>query len=114
MGKAKPQTIGSRTFGWWPRSTFTPNLLPAHGPHKLHWGEVSRMSRFSFIDDESPSLSQLPAFSLLGACFDSLAQRPLCRLADLFNPFKDMLALPFIYRHPVELPAVWGLDDRNR
>jgi hypothetical protein len=56
----------------------------------------------------------LSALSLVAGRFDSLAQRPLCRLADLFNPFKDVLALPFIYRHPVELPAVWGLDDRNR
>jgi hypothetical protein len=62
-------------------------------------GEVNRMSRFSFIDDESPSLSQLPAFSLLGARFDSLVQRPLCRLADLFNPFENLFALFFVNRH---------------
>src|ERR1017187_9079540 len=77
-------------------------------------GEVNRMSRFSFIDDESPSLSQLPAFSLLGARFDSLSQRPLCRLADLFNPLKNLLSLPFVNRHPERLLAFRGLDDRDR
>jgi hypothetical protein len=46
--------------------------------------------------------------------FDSVAQRPLCRLADLFNPFEDVFALPFVNRHPEGLPTVWGLDDRNR
>ena len=46
--------------------------------------------------------------------FESVAQRPLCRLADLFNPFEDVFALPFVNRHPEGLPAVRGLDDRNR
>ena len=69
------------------------------------------MSRFSFIDGESSSLSQLPAFSLLGACFDSPAQRPLCRLADMFNSFNYVLEFPFANRHPEKLLAVGGLDD---
>ena len=77
-------------------------------------GEVSRGSRFSFIDDESPPRSRLPALSLMAGRFDSVAQRPLCRLADLFNPFEDVFALPFVNRHPEGLPAVRGLDDRNR
>ncbi len=50
-------------------------------------------------------------------CRPQSYREPLVRVdvfGDLFNPFKDVLALPFIYRHPVELPAVWGLDDRNR
>jgi hypothetical protein len=46
--------------------------------------------------------------------FESVAQRPLCRLADLFNPFEDVFALPFVNRHPEGLPAVRGLNDRNR
>jgi hypothetical protein len=46
--------------------------------------------------------------------FNSVAQRPLCRLADLFNPFENVFALPIVNRHPEGLPAVWGLDDRNR
>ena len=37
----------------------------------------------------------------------------MCRLADLFNPFEDVFALPFVNRHPERLPAVRGLDDRN-
>ena len=38
----------------------------------------------------------------------------MCRLADLFNPFENVFAFPFVYRHPEGLPAVRGLDDRNR
>ena len=38
----------------------------------------------------------------------------MCRLADLFNLVKDVFALPFVNRHPEGLPAVRGLDDRNR
>jgi hypothetical protein len=38
----------------------------------------------------------------------------MCRLTDLFNPFEDVFALSFINRHPEGLPAVRGLDDRNR
>jgi len=45
--------------------------------------------------------------------FDSFAQRPLCRLTDLFNPFEDVFALPFVNRHPEGLPTVRGLRDRH-
>ena len=38
----------------------------------------------------------------------------MCRLADLLNPFEDVFALTFVNRHPEGLPAVRGLDDRNR
>jgi hypothetical protein len=38
----------------------------------------------------------------------------MCRVAKLFNPFEDVFALPFVNRHPEGLPAVQGLDDRNR
>ena len=38
----------------------------------------------------------------------------MCGLADLFNPVKNLFALPFVNRHPEGLPAVRGLDDRNR
>jgi hypothetical protein len=38
----------------------------------------------------------------------------MCRLTDLFNPFEDVFALPFVDRHPEGLSAVRGLDDRNR
>jgi hypothetical protein len=38
----------------------------------------------------------------------------MCRLAELFNPFEDVFALPFVNRHPEGVPAVRGLDDRNR
>ena len=44
----------------------------------------------------------------------SVAQRPICRLADLFNPVKNLLALPFVYRHPEGLSAVRGPADRDR
>ena len=60
------------------------------------------------------SYTHLPALSFVARHFDSVAQRPLCRLADLFNPFEDVFALPFVNRHPEGLPTVWGLDDRNR
>jgi hypothetical protein len=50
----------------------------------------------------------------LAARFDFFAQRPLCRLADLFNPFKDVFSLFLVNRHPEGLLAVWSLDDRNR
>ena len=83
-------------------------------PPQIAIVEVSRRSRFSFIDDESPPQSRLPALSFVARHFDSVAQRPLCRLADLFNPFEDVFALPFVNRHPEGLPTVWGLDDRNR
>ena len=56
----------------------------------------------------------LPALSLVAGRFDSVAQRPMCRLADLFNPFEDVFAIPFVYRHPEGLPAVRGFDDRDR
>jgi hypothetical protein len=56
----------------------------------------------------------LPALSLLVARPDFFAQRPVCRLADLFHPFEDVFALPFINRHPEGLPGGRGLDDRNR
>jgi hypothetical protein len=55
----------------------------------------------------------LPALSFVAGRFDSVAQRPMCRLADLFNPFEDVFALCFVNRHPEGLPAVRGLDDRN-
>ena len=35
-------------------------------------------------------------------------------MTDLFNPFEDIFAFPFVNRHPERLPAVLGLDDRNR
>ena len=38
----------------------------------------------------------------------------MCRLAELFNPFEDVFALPLVNRHPEGVPAVRGLDDRNR
>ena len=38
----------------------------------------------------------------------------MCRPADLLNPFKNLFAFPFVYQHPEGLPAVRGLDDRNR
>jgi hypothetical protein len=38
----------------------------------------------------------------------------MCRLADLFNPFEDVFAFPFVNRHPEGLPAARGLDDCNR
>jgi hypothetical protein len=38
----------------------------------------------------------------------------MCRLTDLFNPFEDVFALPFVYRHLEGLPALRGFDDRNR
>ena len=38
----------------------------------------------------------------------------MCRLTDLFNPFEDVFALPFVNRHPEGLPAGRGLDHRNR
>jgi hypothetical protein len=38
----------------------------------------------------------------------------MCRLADLSNPFEDVFAFPFVNRHQEGLPAVRGLDDRNR
>jgi hypothetical protein len=50
----------------------------------------------------------------LVVCSESVAQRPLCGLADLLNPFEDVFALPFVNRHAEGLPAVMGLDDRNR
>ena len=46
--------------------------------------------------------------------FESVAQRPLCRLADLFNPFKDVFALPFFNGHPEGLLAGRGVNDRDR
>ena len=82
-------------------------------PPQVAMGEMSRRSRLSFIGDESPPRSRLPALSLLAGRFESVAQRPLCRLADLFNPFENVFALPFVNRHPEGLPAVRGLDDRN-
>ena len=75
---------------------------------------VSRGSRFSFIDDESPPQSRLPALSFVAGRFDSVAQRPTYRLADLFNPVKNLLALFFVNRHPEGLLAVRGLNDRDR
>jgi hypothetical protein len=48
------------------------------------------------------------------ASLDSVAQGPICRLADLFHPFEDVFALPFVNRHPEGLPAGRGLHDRNR
>jgi hypothetical protein len=38
----------------------------------------------------------------------------MCRPADLLNPFKNLFAFPFVYRHPEGLPAVRGLDGRDR
>jgi hypothetical protein len=46
--------------------------------------------------------------------FESVAQRPLCRLAELFNPFEDVFALPFVNRHTEGLPVLRGLDDSKR
>jgi len=37
----------------------------------------------------------------------------MCRLTDLFNPFEDVFALPFVNRHSEGLLAIRGLDDRN-
>jgi hypothetical protein len=45
---------------------------------------------------------------------ESVAQRPLCRLADLFKLFENVFAFSFVYRHLKGLPTVRGLDDRNR
>jgi hypothetical protein len=45
---------------------------------------------------------------------ESVAQRPLCRLTDLFNSFEDVFPLSFVNRHPKGLPAFRGLDDRDR
>ena len=50
----------------------------------------------------------------MAARFDFFAQRRLCRLTDLFNSFEDVFPLPFVNRHPEGLPAIRGLDDRNR
>src|ERR1039458_1939110 len=94
-------------------SSLLPILLPAHGPPQVAMEEVSRRSRFSLIDDESPPRSRLPAVPLVAGRFNSVAQRPLCQLADLFNPFEDVFTLPFVNRHPERSPAVRGLDDRN-
>ena len=44
--------------------------------------------------------------------FYSVAQRPMCQLANLLNPFKNLFAFPFVYRHPEGLPAVRGLNER--
>jgi hypothetical protein len=57
---------------------------------------------------------KLPPLSCVAGRFDSVAQRPMCQLADLFHPFGDLFALPFVNRHPEGLLAVRGLDDRNR
>ena len=40
---------------------------------------------------------ELTASSFLTARLNFLAQRPLCRLADLFNAVENLLALPFVY-----------------
>src|ERR1035437_2641304 len=56
----------------------------------------------------------LPTFSFMAGRFESVAQRPMCRLTGLFNPFEDVLAFPFVNRHPERLPAIRVLDDRNR
>jgi hypothetical protein len=50
----------------------------------------------------------------VSGCFESVAQRPLCRLTDLFNPFNYVFEFPFVNRHPEGMPAVWGLDDCDR
>jgi hypothetical protein len=57
---------------------------------------------------------ELPAVSFMVASLDFVVQRPMCRLTDLFNSFKNVSALPFVYRNLEGLPAVRGLDDRNR
>ena len=56
----------------------------------------------------------LPALSFLVVCSESVAQRPLCGLADLLNPFEDVFALPFVNRNAEGLSAVWSFGDCNR
>ena len=66
------------------------------------------------VDSSNTRGQRLPAPFFLAALPDHFAQRPMCRLSDLFNPFEDVFAFPFVNRHPEGLPAVRGLDDRNR
>jgi len=56
----------------------------------------------------------LPAISLMVTMLEFVAQSQLRRLADLFNPLKNVFEFPFVYRHPVGLLTVLGSDDRNR
>jgi hypothetical protein len=56
----------------------------------------------------------LPSLPFVALRFDSVAQRPLCRLADLFNPIKNVFEFPFVYRHPEGLSPVRVLVGRNR
>ena len=71
--------------------------------------QVSRSSRTGIHSSQG-----LPSLSFVAGRFESVAQRPLCGLADLFNPFKDLFALPFVNRHAEGLAAVWSICDRDR
>ena len=60
------------------------------------WSESSRDQILVYPERMySPVVGYLP--SLMVERLDSFAQRPLCRLADLLNPFKNVFAFSFDY-----------------